>query len=376
VSAHAGQRFSALRAGGVVILLASAACKTPAPGADAAADTGSTAADAGSTAGESDQDGGGSVPPTGGDTPLPLPTRLGTRGVFWSKSGSLVATNEESACGPPSGDRACEVRSSLRVVDLGSARREHRHARAELFGFRADGEWLVLREDEGQELEEWSPRTEQKRPSAFAASTKGTFQACLSPDDVHLVVTLAEDGPTVVRSRTAEDETRLDDLETAPLPPADCAFAPDGKAFALAGEEHVAVYRLGESSPDRWLPLANASHLAWSADGASLTFATRDAVQMVWLVYRWYPAQGRLTAHALYGPAAFHPKRPELLTRTGCEWHRNATTDGKLLGRVGPAAETCFHLSEHEVSLSPTGRFVAAVEGEWRSRGLLLLPVK
>ncbi|MBX3232722.1 MAG: hypothetical protein KIT84_43375 [Labilithrix sp.] len=301
---------------------------------------------------------------------------LSSHEILWSKSGALVAANEETSCGPPGEENECQTQAWLRVVDVAVPDKEMKRADSYIFGFRADGDWLVFRPKGSQSLEEWAPRTNKTRPSEFAARAKDANQVCLSPDDDHLVVTVSERTRTVVRSRAGADEVALESLAYAPLPPRDCAFTPAGDAFALAGERHVAVYRRGQAVPEAWLPMTNAGRLSWSADGAQLTFDVRDAEANATVSFQWNPKQNRLSAHPTTGPAAFvAAKHPELIVRSECEWQRRAAADNKLLGRLGVAPESCENIHQHDVLLAPNGKVIAALEGEWNARKLVLQPV-
>ncbi len=75
--------------------------------------------------------------------------------------------------------------------------------------------------------------------------------------------TISTEWSAHVRSRTSTDETYLAHLTYARVPPTSCAFAPDGKTFAFAGEKHVAIYELGADRPIRAIPAPNAGRLAW-----------------------------------------------------------------------------------------------------------------
>src|SRR5688572_3231618 len=105
--------------------------------------------------------------------------------VFWSKSGALVATNESSACGPPGPGEPCKPSAWVRAIDVAAPNVEHRRADADVFGFRPDGEWLVLRPRGTTELVEWNPRTDVTSPSALSDKARDAFDLCLSPDDDH-----------------------------------------------------------------------------------------------------------------------------------------------------------------------------------------------
>jgi hypothetical protein len=303
----------------------------------------------------------------GKDTKPVVP--LQTHRIVWSSKGDMVAASETFHCGPPSGEGRCEATSDIVVVDLRTPSRSVKRAGGEVFGFRADGEWLVFRDQERKELEEWSPRTGKIRTSDFAERARGARKICLSPDDTHFVVVEGDGYGTVVRSRDSLDETTIDDLTIARLPPTDCAFSRDGRQFALAGEHHVAMYRLGDSRPASWLPIANVSHLTWSTNRGELTFALRDPETGMSMLFRWTPGPDSIRAEFL-GALGALDQRGGIVMRSQCEWDRRLA-DGRTHVRLGPPATSCAGEEADDILLSPRGRFVAALEGKWGTQAIV-----
>lgn len=304
---------------------------------------------------------------------------LAAHGIHWSPRGDLVAALELTTCGPATGPEPCREREDLVVVDAASGRRVATRAATRIFGFRADGEWLVVAAPGGG-VEEWSARTHATRASAFAAIAADAAALCLAPDDRHALV-VDRDGGLTLRARDAagdDDGRALDGV--ADEAPTDCAFAADGTKVALAYGRGVVVHLLGDDPAHaryRTFPFAGASHLAWSTDGQALVGAgARPPAELgdspERLVVRW-----RLdgdVVHAVRGASPAALVRGAIVAHDGCTWQRAAP--GASLRRVGPPNPegSCARDTTTDVVASPDGRRVAATTGRYGARTLVVAP--
>ncbi len=265
------------------------------------------------------------------------------------------------------------------MVDVGAPEKERAIDVSAVYGFRADGETLVVQRQSEPELLDWSTKTQSGRPSDFATAARGAEAICLSPDDVHLV-TFDSNGAAMWRStRSGEAPVPLsappgfgDEL------PKDCVFAPSGKAFAIATDDRIAIYRAGKSEPEQRLSIGAARALAWSNDERVVTFSVPDQIFYDGrnLFYLWEPARDHADLLDLGGPGAVDTARRQIHVRTRCAWSRLAF-DGRRLGADKRVAdEDCFHVRAHEVALAPNGAFLAAAEGAWGGYQLVVTPLR
>jgi hypothetical protein len=260
----------------------------------------------------------------------------------------------------------------VRIVEPGSRGTDEVISSATVFGFRADGETLVIRRDGEVELVDWSTKTHSGHTSAFALASHGASAICLSPDDVHLIAVDA-DGAATWRSRLSDEVVSLVDPTTLSSTPTSCAFSPSGQMFALAYEDEVSIFSSGKSAPDRSLKVPGAQRVGWTIDGRFVTFMVFDTVRAddSGLFYRWAPEREHADAYATGSLADVDPKRHQIIDHGGCCWSRRSF-DGKLLGEDKPSVETCFHVHVHDVAVAPSGAFIAAAEGEWGASSLVL----
>lgn len=309
-----------------------------------------------STSAKATADAGNDAPPAAGVTPLQ------EHRLAWAPKGSLLAADEWFGCGMPMKEATCKDVAALRVVDVMGATKSFVYGDADLFGFRADGQWIVIRDRARTHLEEWSPRTGELRPSAFATRVKGAQRLCLSTDDVHFLVVVGTS--VILRSRASEQETALE-VEGDPT---DCAFSQDGKKVALAMRgAAVAVYMVGEERPFRHIPIGNAGLLSWTK-GGDLSFVVKDMFHPP-VALRWNLTTGSLNGFAARGLGAFDAQGG-FITRDNCEWMRypSGSTVGLRLGPVAVAG-SCF-ADAKDILASLDGRAIAALEGGISGRRL------
>jgi hypothetical protein len=335
-----------------------------APVAPAASEAGPTKAEPSSNAKTDALGGGKRVNPLGGHR------------LFWSKSGQRLAVVEDTPCGPPGPQSTCAKElSRLRIVDLVAGRKDTVLEAATVFGFRADGETLVIRRGDA-ELVDWSTKTQSGRTSDFDSSTRGLSFVCLSPDDVHFVAVDVQ-GAVTWRSRSSSEGVALTIPSSAKSAPSDCTFSPSGKAFAISNEGSIAVFAAGKETPLRSMRMPGVGKIAWSTDERLVTFSVPDVLRAdgSGLFYVWDPERDHAQVYAGSVAADVDPRRRQILTRGGCAWKRVAF-DGQLIGADKPSSDGCAHVHEHEVAISPNGTFAAAVEGEWGGSSLVLRPLQ
>ncbi len=255
-----------------------------------------------------------------------------------------------------------------------------------MFGFRADGETLVVRSSEGPGLIDWSTKTHTGRPSDFDRAARGAVAICISPDDDHLVAVDAE-GKARWRSRTRDESG---DVLDAFGDVSDCAFSPSGRRFALATDRGIAVFdrdgratvavfdREGRATetfrrPESSLNLPDVARLNWSTAESFVTFASLDLTTFPFhLFFGWDVARQAGILHQVGGAAALDVPRRQVIVRESCGWGAYAFDGKRLTGFGPPAQEPCFHVHVHEVALSPNRAFVAAAEGVWGGSRLVL----
>jgi hypothetical protein len=85
---------------------------------------------------------------------------LRRRRVVWSRSSRRVAIEDTTVCreGP------CDAKNGWRVVDVGAGKAEQPIDASAVYGFRADGETLVVQRGDAAGLVDWSTKTRNANP--------------------------------------------------------------------------------------------------------------------------------------------------------------------------------------------------------------------
>jgi hypothetical protein len=326
------------------------------------------------------RDGGAADAPTARLAPRPLSPQ---RHLFWSKGSKLVAVVEYGGCGlpgPPPNDHCVVAPPHVRVVEPGRPERVQLIPAQEVFGFRADGETLVIKQ--GDALVDWSTRTRQGKISEFDQPARGAATICLSPDDDHFVA-VDGNGRVSLRSRTAAASVSLDSIWGDLT---ECSFSPSASGLALASDKDVFTFTAAElREPEAYpgmhpgipVPAPGVSHLAWSSDDRFLSFSVIDAppTTAFGIFYIWEPDRSagtvlRHVAAGLEGALDLDMKRRQIVGRVNCAWSRSRF-NGTRIESVRDKGD-CFHVRVHEVAVSPDGKYVAAAEGEWGGSQLVL----
>ena len=293
---------------------------------------------------------------------------LGGHHLFWSRTSQKLAVTEYVACGLPGPSPCQRSRPTVRVVDPRHPEVGEVVAGAvAAFGFRADGETLVVLKSDGAGLVDWSTKTHTGRPSDFEPAARGARAICLSPDDDHLLAVDADGGARLM-SRARGEPLFI----AASGAIKDCAFSPTGRRFAVATDTGLEIFDVGAMQAASVVSFPEITHVAWSTVDSWVSFSHVDD-RGFQLFVGWAIQHSAGTIQQTSGVAALDVPRRHVVARDSCAWHVTTFDGHDVPTPVAPAArDACFHVHVHDVVVAPNGAFVAAAEGEWGGSNLVV----
>jgi hypothetical protein len=348
-------------------------------------------------------------------SPLPATTALpdkppftAARDIYWSPDGTVVIARESDG-----------ERHHLHWRSVAKARELFLHEDiAELVGFDGDANHIVFRRSDGH-FYEWEPakslvhraRIEDSLDSLdIAVGAEQVRTACLSTDGTQAAVVGGQRSwhsswqrsPSIPHGKMVSTTPRTQEL-TGSEGMVDCAFAPDGRHFALLGAGHARVFESIRAS-EHTTTVALIGHTTVSVTSTHLRWANASILQFEGVIWptagerseprptsTWDIAADerhkRLVAHVTPGPewhATTNAKgqtapcvweQGHLLCLNHCDQWFRITLEGTPLPPA-PAA-TCPSQGSHvyELALSPSGRHVTALVGNLGVRAIEVRPV-